>query len=272
MAGPGVEPLLLAYAVYVFEKGISVQDFLPLTNESNSMAVTGDTSSPASDLVMTPQLLAEVDAISSRYGNLPHSFWPYPSPLFMEIAKINFLRAQSPAWVSTSPSGLTQEAWTVLSRIDNFQSETWAEGRPSKEAWVLLARLMQAAVAIYCIFSLQSALVFPQSDLLKAKRSKYRQLLYDLLQKSLNFPAFSALFIWPLLVLGVAAADANAELRAFLTETLPQISYREGSHVPLLTKDILERFWASGETNWDACFDKPYLLPSQWSVARQNLK
>lgn len=221
---------------------------------------------------MTPKLLAEVEAISSNYGNILHSFWPFPSPLLVEVARINSLRARSFARQSTVPKDLTLEAWDALSRIDAFQPDTWAENRPSKAAWALLARLMQAAVTIYYIFSLQSAGVLPQNHLLAGKRFEYRQLLYDLLQKALHFPYFAGQLTWPVLVLGVDAVNSGVEIRAFIMKSLPQMSYREGSNVSLTAKGIIERFWASGETSWDACFDKPYLLPAQWSVRRQNSK
>lgn len=221
---------------------------------------------------MTPKLLSEIEAISNSYKHLLHSFWPFPLPLFVELARINSLRARSYGCQSKGSKALTLEAWEVLGRIDAFQPDTWAKKRPAQAAWVLLARLTQAAATIYCISSLQSVGALPLNHLLEVKRSENRQLLYNLLKNALPLPYFGGQLIWPVLVLGVDAVNTGVEIRAFVMKSLPQMSYREGSNVSRTAKGIIERFWASGGTSWDACFDKPYLLPAQWSVRRQHSK
>lgn len=72
--------------------------------------------------------------------------------------------------------------------------------------------------------------------------------------------------LWPMVLLGVEAVNGGAAMRAFVAEKLAEMSRGVGTHVPLTAKGVLESFWASGETCWDACFDRPYAFTTQIAV------
>lgn len=79
-------------------------------------------------------------------------------------------------------------------------------------------------------------------------------------------PRLKTFFLWPLIVLGVAAVHSGNDMRIFVIKHLEEMSRNVRTYIPLTGKDVLERFWASGRTDWDACFDKPYAFVVQASV------
>lgn len=239
--------------------------------DPHSLAIIGDTSSPASDLAMgTLQL--ETGFILERFGSGVFAFQMCPTPLFAEIIKINHLRARASKQDLAELNGLINEAYNILCRIHDFSSEKWAQSKPSsKEDWMLLGNMYQAAVVLYCILSLQSLSILPRTSFLRASCTAHGQHLqqqFNKAQLSLRIKRFT---LWPLVVLGVEAVNGGAGMRAFVREQLPEMSRHVGSYVPLTAKDVLERFWASGETHWDACFDRPYVLVTQIAVDLSGL-
>ena len=66
--------------------------------------------------------------------------------------------------------------------------------------------------------------------------------------------------LWPLIVLGVEAVNGSLATRAFVQEKLPEMNRSTGMLAPLTAKGVLQRFWDSGRTDWDSCFDSPYAL------------
>lgn len=227
---------------------------------------------------MSTTLLAELDAILDDYGDKPYTFYPFPIPLFTATVKINHLRARAAALRPILPptSDLISEAVEALTTIQSFNPTTFAECRPPKSRpdWILLAQTIQAAVTIYCISSLQSVEILPSSNCpsLQASKATARQTLHALLSQSLPTARFGTSVLWALVVLGVDAVHDGPGMRAFVSESLGPLSRAQGSYVPRLARDLLERFWASGRTDWDGCFDRPYALAMQWTVSRHGLR
>lgn len=73
-------------------------------------------------------------------------------------------------------------------------------------------------------------------------------------------------------MLGVEAAHSGNDVRIFVLRNLEELSRSVGTYIPLTGKDVLERFWASGSTDWDSCFDKPYAFVMQPSVDVSRLR
>jgi hypothetical protein len=131
--------------------------------------------------------------------------------------------------------------------------------------------MKQAAVAIYCINSLQSLSVLPNTPHLRDSRRTFSRLLQKYLGEAMEDPRTILSTTWPLIVLGVEAAHGDAEMRNFVRNALPRLSATSGSYRPLEMKEALEKFWASGETSWDACFDKPHVFVMQLTVNVVNI-
>ena len=193
-----------------------------------------------------------------------------PPPLFAEIIRINHLRLQAAKHASQGPEvqALAHEAYEILDRIHKFSSEQWANSKPqSKQDWAMVGDIYRTAITLYCVSSLHSLSVLPTTPSLKAECAAHANLLHSSLTQAITRPRIKRFTLWPLVVLGVEAAQqGQGAMRDFVAGQLPILSRDAGTHVPLTAKGVLERFWASGETGWDACFDRPYAFVMQIAV------
>ncbi|KAH6640419.1 fungal-specific transcription factor domain-containing protein [Chaetomium tenue] len=257
------------------------------------MAVLGNTTCPASDLSMTPAHLAALDVIL-RSTLAP--FQMCPTPLFGEIIRINHLRLRATTPTTPpnpnpkpTPAHLTLEAHQIHSHILTFSPSHWAATKPrAREDWALAGRIYHAAVALYWASALQSAGVLVPTPALRVECAAHARLLQSLLARGVASSRIWLCMLWPLVVLGVQAAgggggggggargDGDGDgcgggvgvvpVRDFVAAQLPMLARRGGTYAPLVAKGVLERFWASGETRWDACFDRPYAFVMQIAV------
>ncbi|KAI0554705.1 hypothetical protein F4679DRAFT_233811 [Xylaria curta] len=205
-----------------------------------------------------------------------------PPDLFINIIRINHLRAlatcgittsSSPAVSSSSSSSLSSiseddlpiytDAQTLLDRLLDFSPQSWAEatGSPkTTDKWLLVARVHQSAAVLFCILSLQHVLLLPESiELSRILRTHYDRLLLDL-KEGYQCVNFKNCFFWPLVVAGAAAVRGTAFERSFIADTMRDSVKDMGSAMPLLARKVLMTFWGSGKTGWDDCFNKPYLF------------
>ncbi|EEP81175.1 predicted protein [Uncinocarpus reesii 1704] len=235
-----------------------------------SIAAIGNTTSPASQLSMTSSHLDELDFLRLHSDYSLPLLQMCPPALFGEVVKINHLRTLGVLAQTHGPSStenLCQEAYGILSRVCDFSSEKWADSKlSSTEDWILLGNVYRAAVSIYCISSLQSLAVLPSTIALEAQYAALAQLLHLLLKESLLSPRLKSFMLWPLVVLGVESVRGGVVMRAFVKEQLVEMSRHAGTYVPLTAKGVLETFWASGNTSWDSCFDKPYAFTTRIAV------
>lgn len=162
---------------------------------------------------------------------------------------------------------LSQEAYEILRHVHDFSPEQWAASKPSStKEWVLIGTTYQIAVELFCIYSLQSVLIFLEMPSLRLLCTTYGQRLQELLTEALLSRHIKRFMIWPLILLGVEAVHGIAEMRAFVTTQLTELSYDVGTYGPLTANGVLESFWASGKTRWDDCFDQPYAFTTQIAV------
>jgi hypothetical protein len=239
---------------------------------SFSIAIIGNTTCPSSQLAMTSSHVNAVEFLLEKYGNSVFPFQMCPLPLFIEIIKINHLRRRATRYDTNEAESLSDEAYTILECVDSFSPEKWAVSKPSSQAeWLLVGKVYQAAAALYCILSLQSLSVLPATPALRARCTAHGQLLHVLLKEGLSSPKINRVMIWPLVLLGVEAVHSGTAMRDFVAKHLPELSRVVGTSVPLTAKRVLELFWVSGETSWDACFDRPYAFTTQIAVDISHL-
>jgi hypothetical protein len=225
----------------------------------------GNTTSPATDLAMAALHFDELDFILEQYSKGTFPFQMCPPALFVEIIKINHLRMQ--ATTVDQVESLTQQAYHILSNIDRFSSDKWAESKlSSREDWILVGSIYQTAVAIYCISSLQSLSILPMEELLQNYRTAYGQTLNKLLAEALRSSKLKRFMTWPLVVLGMEAVNSDWLMRSSIEKQLVDLSCHMGTFMPLTAKAVLQRFWKSSRTGWDACFDKPNVFVSPIAV------
>lgn len=233
------------------------------------MTVIGNTTSPATDLAMASSHPEQLSFILEQSGDRSFPSEMCPVPLLAQIIKINHLRMRAADYTPTRLEDFTSEACQILDAINTFSPQQWADSKPSsKKDWMLMGNVYQNAVAIYCLSSLQGLLSLLSSlrGSLRAICATHGQVLQTLLGEALACPRIKRFMVWPLVCLGIEAAQENASMRTFVTQQLSEMSRQVGTHVPLTAKGVLERFWASGDTRWDACFDRPYVFATQIAI------
>ncbi|KAH7028851.1 fungal-specific transcription factor domain-containing protein [Microdochium trichocladiopsis] len=152
--------------------------------------------------------------------------------------------------------------------------------RSFPEDRLVLGRLWQSALVIYLIASLQS-LGALRSPFLRGQLAGLRAIhgarLYEQLRLAVESPRLKKSVLWPLVVCGFDAASTvdssrggsgNApsaevaataeERRRFVEARLPILGQDVGTSLPEYARMVLRKFWDSGRTDWDSCFDKAY--------------
>ncbi|GAD93893.1 C6 zinc finger domain-containing protein [Paecilomyces variotii No. 5] len=244
---------------------------LPIILSFIGVVVTADTSSPASDLLVEGLGLEELCQVVNQYGGNGYGFQMCPPPLFSEIININHIRSQISKPNCINKNDFQENAREVLRRVYNFSPAAWIQSNGYRtEESKLIVDIHQSAVALYCMSSLQSIGALPSDPLLRKNCDMERQILHGLLERLLRQRPHGYT-LWPLMVLGVQAVDSGPALRAFIREKMTDLSASSGTYAPLAAKEVLERFWASGRTEWDACFEKPHMFTTVLTVNRGQL-
>ncbi|KAL3456267.1 fungal-specific transcription factor domain-containing protein [Aspergillus heterothallicus] len=235
-------------------------------------AVVADSSSPPADQVLAPQdvrhldmLIRLLDTTTARY-----TFNTYPAYLFAQIMQINHLRAMATKY-GVPPQDLNEQACKILRGLHSFSVEQWVQQSKAscQEDYILLGHTYRSSVLLYCISSLKSVSVLSSTSSLDSMASQETQTLFNLLKQSLKNPRIKMFMVWPLMVLGVEAVHGKIhEKRDFVRRWTENMCTFTGSYSLFHLREVLEKFWASGKTVWDACFDRPYLFTS---VTNMNL-
>ncbi|KAK4444475.1 C6 zinc finger domain-protein [Podospora aff. communis PSN243] len=232
--------------------------------------VLGDTTSPASNLAIAAWRHDEIESVLNLYNADTNPCRTCPPQLFAEIIKINCLRSRAASSESATRSDLADEGHQILIRILSFRRENWAALKPSSSRanWLLLCEIHECAIALYCILSLQSVAVLPDTIEMSTIARSCTSRLSQLLRQALTSPITRLSVLWSLVVLGV---EVGHPLRAgatqtFIKDALLEMGHRVGSFAPLAAAEVLQRFWTSGKGSWDDCFDQPHLFLAQTAV------
>ncbi len=219
----------------------------------------GNTTTPAADQITANAQRDILDLLVDLYNEILFPVFPCPLYLFLEIVNINDLRYR----FSTAPPMAdlelyVSEANELLERIVNFSPETWAKSNESFfEEWLLMARISQSAVFLYCVSSLRALLV-PVPVL----KLKHQAQLLLLLKTGLESQRLKRCIMWPLVVAGAGLVDSSLEEREWVDKRLLEMSQIMGTYSPLIARVVLKKFWYSGKTEWDECFDEPRIFIS----------
>ena len=240
----------------------------PALTSRPSITVIGDTTSPSTDLTVSTWDSEEIEFVLNLYANDETPLRTFPPCLFVEMIRINILRARAATCRGGAMADLTSEACEIINRVQTFAVLEWADSKASaKDDWALLGHLHQAAVALYCISSLQALSVLSSSLSLNLQRRMLAEYLQTLLERAVAVPKTKLFALWPLVVLGFEALHhGGLATRDFVRASLGDVGYYVGSYAPSAALCVLERFWISGEATWDSCFDQPYLFVAQTAV------
>ncbi|MCJ1372298.1 hypothetical protein MMC20_003521 [Loxospora ochrophaea] len=222
------------------------------------IGVIGNTTSPPSAQIAATLHLCTTNLISELYRVGYYPSFPCPLPLFLDIIRINHLRLQS-----TEPLLLNEtiqfSANELLERINAFSPEQSVKSITSfYDEWLLIARIYHSAVALYCLSSLQSHFMPLSASQSHTTRAAHSGRLFRLLEEALASPWLKKCMMWPLVVAAVEAANSTDFVRGSISKQWSDMSRDQRTSLPLVAQAVIERFWASGKTGWDACFERPY--------------
>jgi len=225
----------------------------------------GNTTTPASNLVMTQWIVDHLDVVVKLAFETVTPFELFPPLLFSEVIRINHIRYRASQMTETSGLGLlTIEARDILENIDDFSPTEWGSSKAKfQDEWSDVATACQASVTIYCVKSLQSLGILPREE--DFGLDKQHTKLWPPLRRTLALDSARRFTLWPLLMFGMTSRH-DAEAQLFIEKWLPELSRFTGTRPPLTALEVLRRYWESDEDNWETCFDRPYSFTAQWAV------
>ncbi|KAL7800282.1 hypothetical protein V8C37DRAFT_12597 [Trichoderma ceciliae] len=229
----------------------------PLLMQSFVIGITVFNTTSPGHAQMVDACNFEADDVMELYEIGSSPLFYCPAPLFREIFLINRLRLSAAV-----PDGLSEPSLChVLRRIDMYPVPLMAESMDQKRAndLLLVSLLFKSAVAVFGGLTLpctsQCSSCKPCAELLRTHRSN----LFHLLDTTSEFLPLLDHILWPVVVAGTAAATGTVA-----DQMLVEMYLLNGVRDPFTggctgaALGTMRRFWASGKTEWDECFDQPH--------------
>ncbi|UQC81696.1 uncharacterized protein CLUP02_07182 [Colletotrichum lupini] len=221
---------------------------------------SANTTSPPDNQVTMCDQQEFVNLIQEIYPLGLHPHIPCPMPLFLEISRINHLRAEV-SKKSMDKSTANSVAEDIVARIESFDGtdcDSFYEDRDHRD---LIAAIFHSAVAVFCISSLQSVGALPRVHRLTMLRTMHGNRLYSLMEETRKHPQLKKSVQWPLVVAGIEAS-VRVDKRRLVAELYLEQAKDIATPLPLHAKNVMRTFWDGDATHWDACFDQPYAFVS----------
>lgn len=165
------------------------------------------------------------------------------------LVEINILRREE----RTSPSNAAVE---LLLQMRDLPIQAMIDTNTQfKSEWSYIIRIYFASMVIYATNTL-SSMTLPSWT--KDFASTQRDTLFALLLEAYELPVLRASLLWPSMMAGFEAATGTAAERASIDKLLTTIGQKAGDAAPFHGQAVLKRFWRSGKSGWDDCFDDIY--------------
>lgn len=223
------------------------------SHASCSIIVLANTSRPRHNQLRDISYATLVQAISNGYKSTYTPNFVWPASLLLCMVHISHLRYGDP----DEPPLFTPAE--LLEQISLFSATEWAHSiGDGSEELQSLGLIYQSAVVLYCILSLQSASILRENAGLDAGRIRHYERLLPLLRTACLSPQLRMLILWPFCVAGVAAVRGSDADRQFISERLWHMNKTIGHAMPGILRDMLHKFWLSGNKAWDGCFERQY--------------
>lgn len=226
----------------------------------SSVITVSNTTSPAHDqVVLAPTLEQELEDVEELY----HEMFPYclgpPAVIFYIIRISNLRREASQALILQHDlTSLSQLAAHLLSQIQEFSVEDWAQAGAENEDWLAIGSAYKHAAAVYCIMSLQALALLPDDEQTNLQLENHGDLLVSFLKKVYASSRTQRFASWPLTMAGVEAGYRGEARRRWIENSCSELSRLLGTNALLNLKVFLRKYWVSGKLGWEECFHKPY--------------
>ncbi|RFU73025.1 hypothetical protein TARUN_9234 [Trichoderma arundinaceum] len=229
----------------------------PLLMQSFVIGITVFNTTSPSHAQMVDACNFDVDDVMALYEIGSSPLFYCPAPLFRELFLINRLRLEAATSDGVSEPSLCE----VLHRIDMYPVPLMSEPMDEKRAndLLLVSLLFKSAVAVFGALTLpctsQCSSCKPCAELQRVHRAN----LLHLLDTTSEFLPLLDHILWPVVVAGTAAATG-----AVADQMLVEMYLLNGVRDPFTggctsaALATMRRFWASGKTGWDECFDQPH--------------
>ncbi|KAK5988068.1 Phomenoic acid biosynthesis cluster-specific transcriptional regulator-like protein [Cladobotryum mycophilum] len=230
--------------------GLPLRDCLVFTTAFN-------TTSPSHDLIAEASRVDLNDAYLI-YRVQIHLMFYCPPALFLDIIRISRLRLELATNDSSCSDGEPSSFCHLLGSIDSYSMHTMLMCWPrTDDLFFTIAQIFRSAVAVYG--NLTVPCIYSACDCQKL-REFHRDNLFHLIRTVVNYPVHAVSIFWPLVVAGVAARTGDE--RGLIGEHILSIVHGIYNHGtgPIVALAVLRKFWESGKTEWDECFDRPYSI------------
>lgn len=185
---------------------------------------------------------------------------PCPSLLMWEFLELIELRVRIHQAAEIGQDFMA-EVEAVFKRIAAFDTNNWTESYPIPDTpeTRLMPEIFQLTMELYGLQALPlDVLTYVES--LKATIHDRRDRLLELIGRIWVTPTVWTGFNWQLAVVGCTLTDGTDEQRAFVSKCLDNISEDPFTNHPLMIKSMLEKFWASGKTEWSDCWTTGFVI------------
>jgi len=235
------------------------------------VAAMANTCSPPSDQIISSlhESPGEITADCTAFYSLMFPYTLCPSAMYTAVLRINAIRGKASASMRTCGklnADHIPEADNLLKRIIAFLPEEWAQQDGFYEEWLLVGAMYHMAVALYCILSLQSLAILPNTAEMNTMRSQFGDRLLHTLRKSVEKSRIAKFSTWPLVVAGVESAYRGEGSRNWVEAALGDLSRSLGTSSMLKARAVLRRYWQRGKPGWDECFDCPETILSTYAT------
>ncbi|KAL7806808.1 hypothetical protein V8C44DRAFT_367708 [Trichoderma aethiopicum] len=243
----------------------------PLLMQSFVIGITVFNTTSPSHAQLVDACNFDVDDVMALYEIGSSPLFYCPAPLFREIFLINRLRLEgaSAALSSSSSSDPLSEhsnssSCHVLERIDAYSvppiPQTPGIDNQKAQNLLFVSLLFKSAVAVFASLTLPcTSRCCPSHKPCAQVHEAHRANLFHLLDTTSEFLPLLDHILWPVVVAGTAAATGSVEDRM-----LVEMYLLNGARDPFTggctgsALATMRRFWGSGRTRWDECFDQPH--------------
>lgn len=226
-----------------------------------------------------------LEIIPALYKNGLSTCFACPAELFVDIIRINQLRASHQLLSKTKMHQSTAFCQEILPHILQFSPLEWVAtnlcdqnpAMPSDiqaiesvmSGWLSIAEIYHAAVTLYCIGSL-ARFIPSDSPISQARIASYSSIKFHLIKlfsATDGMAQMRKLLLWPLIIAGIETGPDDIGFTSFITEQLNWMSSALGTFAPIEAIQFLESHWRSldnyplsQEKTWDSMFDKHFVF------------
>jgi len=229
-------------------------------NKTDRVLIYANCTSPASDQILLAASLEEQLADAAEVYDEIFPFTLCPPALFFNIIRISHMRGEASSRLIQGDSieNIFPKALDLLTEIEAFSAQDWAQPGPYLEEWLTIASAYKHTTALYCIISLQSLGVLPVNQHFDERRAYHADLLSTHVRQAMLSRRLKRFVTISVLALGVEAAYKGEGRRKWVQDTLVELSQCLGTGAPLKVKTLLREYWDRGVYGWEEFFNQPY--------------